>query len=73
MQINCSGVLSPPAELSYLGRPSLREGAFVIPDPDTVRYPYLLSSGRCSYERPTRCSLCGTMRSMCGAQAGVWR
>ena len=39
MQINCSGVLSPPAELAYLGRPSLREAAFVIPDPDTVRYP----------------------------------
>lgn len=36
VQINCSGVLSPPAVLSYLGRPTLRERPFVIPDPDTV-------------------------------------
>ena len=27
-------------------------------------------SGKCSYERPTRGTLCGTMRSMCGADAG---
>ena len=28
------------------------------------------SSGKCSYERPTRGTVCGTMRSMCGADAG---
>ena len=28
------------------------------------------SSGKCTYERPTRCTVCGTMRSMCGADAG---
>ena len=27
-------------------------------------------SGKCSYERPTRGTVCGTMRSMCGADAG---
>jgi len=27
-------------------------------------------SGKCSYERPTRGTVCGTMRSMCGAGAG---
>ena len=27
-------------------------------------------SGKCSYERPTRNTVCGTMRSMCGADAG---
>ena len=27
-------------------------------------------SGKCSYERPTRDTVCGTMRSMCGADAG---
>ena len=27
-------------------------------------------SGKCSYERPTRGKVCGTMRSMCGADAG---
>ena len=27
-------------------------------------------SGKCSYERPTRGRVCGTMRSMCGADAG---
>ena len=26
-------------------------------------------SGKCSYEQPTRCTVCGTMRSMCGADA----
>ena len=26
--------------------------------------------GKCSYERPTRGTVCGTMRSMCGADAG---
>jgi len=26
-------------------------------------------SGKCSYERPTRGTVCGTMRSMCGADA----
>ena len=27
-------------------------------------------SGKCSYELPTRGTVCGTMRSMCGADAG---
>ena len=27
-------------------------------------------SGKCSYERPARGTVCGTMRSMCGADAG---
>ena len=27
-------------------------------------------SGKCSYQRPTRGTVCGTMRSMCGADAG---
>ena len=27
-------------------------------------------SGKCSYERPTLGTVCGTMRSMCGADAG---
>ena len=27
-------------------------------------------SGKCSYERPTRDTVCGTIRSMCGADAG---
>jgi hypothetical protein len=27
-------------------------------------------SGKCSYERPTRGTVCATMRSMCGADAG---
>ena len=27
-------------------------------------------SGKCSYERPTRATVCGTMRSVCGADAG---
>ena len=27
-------------------------------------------SGKCSYERPTRGTVCGTVRSMCGADAG---
>ena len=27
-------------------------------------------SGKCSCERPTRGTVCGTMRSMCGADAG---
>jgi len=27
-------------------------------------------TGKCSYERPTRGTVCGTMRSMCGADAG---
>ena len=27
-------------------------------------------SGECSYERPARGTVCGTMRSMCGADAG---
>jgi hypothetical protein len=36
VQINCSGVLSLPAVLSYLGRSTLREAPFVIPDPATV-------------------------------------
>ena len=27
-------------------------------------------SGKCSYERPTRSTVCGTMCSMCGADAG---
>jgi hypothetical protein len=27
-------------------------------------------SGKCSYERPTRGTVCGTMRSMCSADAG---
>ena len=27
-------------------------------------------SGECSYERPTRGTVCGTMRSMCGDDAG---
>jgi len=27
-------------------------------------------SGKCSYVRPTRGTVCGTMRSMCGADAG---
>ena len=27
-------------------------------------------SGKCSYERPTRGTVCGTMRSMCSAAAG---
>ena len=27
-------------------------------------------SGKCSYERPTRDAVCGTMRSMCSADAG---
>ena len=30
----------------------------------------VLPSGKCSYERPTRGTVCGTMRSMCGADAG---
>ena len=29
-----------------------------------------IPSGKCSYERPTRGTICGTMRSMCGADAG---
>ena len=27
-------------------------------------------SGKCSYERPTRGTVCGTLRSMCGSDAG---
>ena len=30
-------------------------------------------SGKCSYERPTRGTVCGTMRCMCGADAGCWQ
>ena len=37
---------------------------------DAVRRWSSNPSGKCSYERPTRGTVCGTMRSMCGADTG---
>ena len=53
-----------------MSRPALRHGRLNSLFQVACRRWSSNPSGKCSYERPTRGTICRTMRSMCGADAG---